>query len=220
MCLDPVTATIAIAVGGSLLSAAGGAIASKMQVDQQNAAAMQQYDYQKKQAALVAKASQDQLNETLSRQRLQGKRDADAAQQTAQQQILENLRRQATAQASASTAGITGTPLQMLFNDYQVAAGNIASNLETQYGQLNQNLFFGAGDAGREAQSRINAAQPAPPFLASWSPLPHILGGLGSAMGSAAGALGGMGGGPKPAPSPSPRPAQPLPPVYGPNGPM
>jgi cell wall-associated NlpC family hydrolase len=215
MCLDPVTATVAVAVGGSLLSAAGGAIASKMQVDQQNAASQQQYNYQKKQAALIAKASQDQLAETLSRQRLQGKRDADAAQQQAQQQILENLRRQATATASASTAGITGTPLQLLFDDYQVSAGHIATNLETQYGQLNQNLFFGAGDAGREAQSRINAAQPAPPFMASWSPLPSILGGIGGSMGAAADVFGKL---PPPKPK-DPGPTQ-LPPVFNPNGPM
>lgn len=192
MCFDPAT-WAAMAIVGALTTATQG-VSSYMQVKAQNQAATQQYEFQQKQANLVAQAAQEQFTESIARQRLETKRAAESAQGQAQQQMLENLRRQATAQASASTQGITGMPLQLLFNDYQVAVGGIATNLDTTYKQLNENLFFNTDSARREAQSRVNAAQPAPPILSNWSILPSALQGLSAAGSIAAGGLTGFGG--------------------------
>jgi hypothetical protein len=179
MCFEPVTIAI---VTGALTAAASG-VAGYLQTKSQNQAAVHQYKFQQKQQELVNKASVEQYNEALARQRLDTQRQGQQALEQAQTNILDIQRRQAAATANAATAGITGTPLDMLFNEFQVSVGNVASNLQTHYRQLNENLFFGADNSRREAQSRINSAIPAQPYLASFNPLPSLLQGAATGVG-------------------------------------
>lgn len=179
MCLDPVSIAV---IAGSVLSAAAAGIAGKMQTDNQNAAAQANFEYQKQQQQLTNKAAQDQFNETLSRQRLDNSRTAASEFEKAQASILENQRRQSLAITSASTAGLTGQPLNAIFNDYQSAVGNISTNLEQNYRQLQENSFFDSDNARRRAQSIMNQAQPQPLVKAGFSALPYILQGIGGAV--------------------------------------
>lgn len=174
--LDPLT------IGFAVFNTVASGVSSMLQVRAQNEAAVQQYQFQQQQQRLVNDSVVNQFNETISRQNVEAQRQGASAFETAQQSILENQRRQAAAQASASTAGITGTPLNMLFNDYQAAVGNIANNLSTTYQQLNENRFFNQRNALLEGQSRLNSAIPAPPYLAKFSPIPALLAGTGTLM--------------------------------------
>lgn len=183
MCFDPITIgsvtisakAIAMAAVAAALSAATAGTAGYLNVKGQNEAAIHQYKYQQQQQALINNAAMEQYQEALSRQRLDAQRQGQQALEGTQTNILEAQRRQAAAQANAATAGITGMPLDMLFNEFQISVGNVASNLETQYQQITENMFFGADNARREAQSRINQATPAPPYLAKFNPAPALL---------------------------------------------
>ena len=182
----------AIPLAIAAISTAASAVGGYMQTKAQNQAAAYQYSQEQKQQQLVNQATIQNYNETLSRQRLDAQREGATQAQNAQAAILENQRRQATAVASGATAGITGQPLQSLFNDYQVAIGGVANNLQTNYSQLNENLFFNSGDAQRQAQARLNQAVPARPYMAQFSALPYLVKGAASLATSA---LGGLGGG-------------------------
>lgn len=188
MCFEPISATIAV------VTAIAAGVGKAIEIRQQNNAMVQQYKQEQKQQQLINQQAIEQFQSTQSRLKVEQQRDAQSAFTKAQQSILENQRRQATAQASSATAGITGTPLDMLFNDYQVSIGNVASNLQTTYGQLNENLFFNLDDARRQAQSRVNAAVPVRPNLIS--PLgPSLMAGGGKLLGGLAGSFTGFGGG-------------------------
>jgi predicted transcriptional regulator len=164
----------------AILGFAQSAVSGYMQTKAQNDAALQQYSFQQQQQRLVNNAAVDQYNESIARQHIDEQRTAQGDFNQAQTNILQNQRAQATAIANASTAGITGTPLSLLFNDYQVSSGNVATNLQTAYKQLNENLFFNSDSLLRQAQSTMNQATPAPPYLAKFSVLPALLSGASS----------------------------------------
>lgn len=180
MCLDG--GVIIGALVSGLLTAATSAVSGSMQAKQQNQVAMAQYKYQQEQQALINKQVQDQYAEQTRRQQLDANRQATSAFEQAQQSILENQRRQAAAMATAGSSGITGLPLQTLFNDFQVAVGGISSNLDRNYSQINENLFFSLDNSRREAQNRINAAVPAPPLMNSYNPMNAVMSGVGQAI--------------------------------------
>jgi hypothetical protein len=155
---------------------------NRAQASAANEAAAAQYKAQQEQQKMINIQVQKQFQETLSRNRLETARGMASTTQQAQAAILENQKRQATAVASASTAGITGTPLQNLFNDFQVAIGGVATNLQSNYQQLNENLFFNNTDAQLQAQSQVNQATPAKPYFTKSLPiLPYLVAGVGEA---------------------------------------
>lgn len=180
MCFDPITIGAITITSGMVASAAASAVVAggaaaltqAAQVQSQNRQAVQMYSEAQKQQELVNRAAIDRYNETVSRQRLDARRQAEKAQYDAERAQLENMRRQSAATTSAATSGLTGPALTNLFNDYQVSAGNIASNLDTNLQQITENLFFNRGDARREAQSTMNSAIPARPYMAKFSLLP------------------------------------------------
>jgi hypothetical protein len=168
---------------------------NRAQASAANEAAGAQYKAQQEQQKMINIQVQKQFQETLSRNRLETARGMASTTQQAQAAILENQKRQATAVASASTAGIAGTPLQNLFNDFQVAIGGVATNLQSNYQQLNENLFFNNTDAQLQAQSQVNQATPAKPYFTKSLPiLPYLVAGVGEGI-STAGKLFGLPGG-------------------------
>lgn len=179
MCFDPVTAAVMFVV-----TTATAGVTQYMQNRAANQTAELEYDYQKKMAKKSIEATKTQLSEKLSRQNLQAARQAGQAFTEAQQQILENMRRQATATANAGSQGISGLALSQLFNDYQVSVGNVATNLETKYTQLNENVFFNTQDMKLQAQSQVNQAIPAPPILQGFSLVPALMSGLAAGVGA------------------------------------
>lgn len=216
MCLDggiisgPVIAGI---VSTAIISAITTGITTMVQVSSANAQAQAQANSQAEAQRRNNIQIKNQLDEQTARNEINRNRDAVTANENAQQQILENLRRQGTATASAATAGITGQPLQNLFNEYQVSMGGVSNNLQTQFTQLNENLFFANKDASLQAQGMYNQATPAKPIYQQWSPIPALAAGASSLAGSAAGSFKGFNPG-----GPRTGGATPLGPVYQPNG--
>lgn len=213
MCFDPISiggltitaGQVATAAVTAALSAAATGVAGYLSTRNQNEAAVQQYKYQQKQQRLINQSVVDQYQEQGSRLRLDAQRQGQQALEQEQTNVLDLRKRQAAALANASTAGITGTPLDMLFNDFQVAVGGVATNLQTNYQQINENIFFTQRDSQRAALSKINSATPAEPYLAQFSALPALLSGISTGVGSV-----NFSNTPKPnnnpAPTPTPQP--------------
>lgn len=213
MCFDPGSVIVALSLAAT--TAGLKSISDYSQTKQANATADAQYDQQKAFQKRNNTAIQNQLDETVARNRQQALREGQNAQMTAQEKIIENLKRQGLATASAATAGITGQPLQNLFNDYQADIGNVSSNLQTQFQQLNENLFFTQGDAKRSAQSQFNQATPMAPIYQGFNILPALA--AGAQAGMSALRLKTPGGGTGLDPIAPRGKATPLGPVFSPN---
>lgn len=171
MCFEPATTAAIISGAIALTTAAAGTATTLYTASASNKAAQAQADYQyqlqKQQQERAEKAALEQYNETTARNRLNAQRQADTLSDDVNKKILEIRRKQAQAIASASTGGISGSALDVLFNDYQAAVGNVSTNLDTSLQQLNQNEFFGNKDARTRAQSLINQSTVAAPFQTS-----------------------------------------------------
>lgn len=181
MCFDG-GITAALITGA--VSALTTGVSTAFSVAQANQQQKQAYNERLRQQQLTNQAVQSQFNEKVARENLDARRQARSNFDQAQTSIRENQRRQASAVAGASSAGLTGTPLNLLNNEFQSAIGGISANLQDTFRQLNENRFLNLESARREGQSALNSAVPAAPNFQKWSPLPALVAGVGTTVGN------------------------------------